>query len=49
VKAKGLGNIEAGGLKKQGGYYVNDAYGKSAHSLDITVNGGLGSLHLELK
>jgi hypothetical protein len=49
VKAKGLGNIEASGLKKQGGYYVNDAYGKSAHSLDITVNGGLGSLHLELK
>lgn len=49
VKINGIGSIEAGGLKKQDGYYVNDAYGKSAHSLNITVNGGLGSLQLDLK
>ncbi len=49
VKVNGLGGVDANGLKKQGSYYVNDAYGKSAHSLNITVNGGLGSLQLDLK
>jgi hypothetical protein len=49
VKVNGLGSIENNGLRKQGGYYVNDAYGKSTQSLDITVNGGLGSLDLKLE
>jgi len=49
VKAAGLGSIESGSLHKQGGYYVNDAYGKSAQSLNINVSAGLGSIKLELE
>jgi hypothetical protein len=49
VKVNGLGGVDNGGLKKKGGYYVNEAYGKTPHSLDITVNGGLGNLQLALE
>jgi hypothetical protein len=49
VKVNGLGSLDNQGLKKQGNYYVNDAYGKTPHSLEITVNGGLGSLELALE
>ena len=49
VKVSGLGSIESGGLRKKGDYYVNDAYGKSAQSLDVTVSAGLGSVKMELE
>ncbi len=49
VKVNGLGSLNSAGFKKQGDYYVNDAYGKTTHSLDLTVSGGLGDLELNLQ
>ncbi len=49
VKVGGLGSIDADGFHKEGGYYVNDAYGKTANNLDIKVSGGLGSINLQLE
>ena len=51
VKAKavgGLGGINAKGLKKVGGSYVNDAYGESDVTLDVDVRGGVGQINLEV-
>lgn len=49
VKVNGLGGLDTNELKKQGGYYINEAYGKTSHSLDITINGGLGNVQLALE
>lgn len=49
VKINGLGGLDHRGFKKVDGYYVNEAYGKTAYSMNITVNGGLGSLELALE
>lgn len=49
VKVNGLGSVDHPDLKKKNGYYVNDAYGNTPYSLNITVNGGLGSVDMILK
>jgi hypothetical protein len=49
VEISGLGSVEGTGFKKQDGYYVNNAYGKGGKSLMIEINGGLGSVNLELE
>jgi hypothetical protein len=49
VKVNGLGGLDNSGFKKQGGYYVNEAYGKTPHSLEITINGGLGNVDLAME
>ena len=51
VKAKaegGIGGINAEGLKKVGGSYVNDAYGESDTNLSIDVKGGVGEITLKV-
>lgn len=51
VKAKaegGLGGINAKGLKKVGGSYVNDAYGESDTNLNVDVKGGVGEINLKV-
>jgi hypothetical protein len=51
VKAKaegGLGKINAKGLKKVGGSYVNDAYGESDTNLSVQVKGGVGEINLKV-
>ena len=51
VKAKaegGLGTINAKGLKKVGGAYVNDAYGESDTNVSVDVKGGVGEINLEV-
>ena len=51
VKAKaagGLGKINAEGLKKVGGSYVNDAYGESDTNLSVDVKGGVGETNLKV-
>jgi hypothetical protein len=49
VKAEGgLGSISAGDFKRDGSYYVNDAYGKSPVTLEVDVEGGVGQIVLEL-
>jgi hypothetical protein len=44
----GLGKVNAGGLKKDGDAYVNDAYGNSEVTLRVEVEAGLGAIDLEL-
>jgi len=44
----GLGAIKANGFTKNGDVYTNDAYGKSAVKLDISVQGGVGEIDLVL-
>ena len=51
VKAKaqgGLGKINAEGLTREGDSYVNDAYGDSAVTLVVDVQGGVGEIRLEV-
>ena len=43
----GLGSLDVRGLKKRGGGYVNDAYGKSPVTLRVKVSGGIGSIEIE--
>ena len=42
----GLGGVDTTGLTKDGDYYVNSAYGKSAVTLNIQVEGGVGGTDL---
>ena len=44
----GLGSIEAHDFKRDGDYYVNDAYGKSPVTLNVEVEGGVGQIVLQL-
>jgi hypothetical protein len=49
VRAEGgLGKINAEGFQREGEAYVNDAYGDSDVSLDVDVQGGVGSINLEV-
>ncbi|HMA54740.1 MAG TPA: toast rack family protein [Acidobacteriota bacterium] len=43
----GLGSVNAHGLTKQGGAYVNDAYGRSPVTIEIDIDAGIGSLDLD--
>jgi hypothetical protein len=42
----GIGGINAQGLRQEGGYYYNDAYGKSPVKLRLDVTGGIGEINL---
>jgi hypothetical protein len=44
----GLGAINVRGLTKDGDAYVNEAYGKSPITVEVTVEGGVGEINLEL-
>jgi hypothetical protein len=49
VKAEGgLGKINAEGFQREGGAYVNDAYGDSDVTLDVDVRGGVGQINLKV-
>ena len=49
VRAEGgLGRIKAGGLRREGEAYVNDAYGDSDVTLEVEVQGGVGEINLEV-
>lgn len=45
----GLGSVDTRGLSKQGGYYVNDAYGRSEVTIEIDIDAGIGSLDLRVE
>lgn len=45
----GLGSIDTHGLKEEDGQYVNAAYGKSPTTIHLSVNGGIGSIRLQLQ
>ena len=42
----GLGSVDARGLTKVSGAYVNEAYGKSPVTIEVNINAGIGSLDL---
>ncbi|HSA94812.1 MAG TPA: toast rack family protein, partial [Acidobacteriota bacterium] len=42
----GLGSVDARGLTKVSGAYVNEAYGKSPVTLEVSIDAGIGSLDL---
>jgi hypothetical protein len=51
VKAKaegGIGTINAKGLKKVDGAYVNGAYGESDTNLSVDIKGGVGDITLKV-
>lgn len=42
----GIGSIDTGELEERNGGYVNKAYGKSAHTIRLDVQGGIGEIEL---
>lgn len=44
----GIGKVSASGLSKDGDAYVNDAFGESAVTLRVDIQGGVGEINLEL-
>jgi len=42
----GIGSIDVQGLRSDGDYYVNSAYGKSPVTMNVTVEGGVGQIRL---
>jgi predicted membrane protein len=49
VQISGIGGVKKTGFTKQNGYYVNEAYGKTKHVMDIDVSAGLGGVELILE
>jgi hypothetical protein len=41
-----LGSIDVRGLHRDGGYYVNDSYGKSPVTINLDVEGAVGEIRL---
>jgi hypothetical protein len=42
----GIGSVNAPGMQRDGSAYVNDAYGKTDSTMEITVQGGVGQIDL---
>jgi hypothetical protein len=45
----GIGSIDTEGLHKEGGRWVNDAWGKSPITIHMNVEGGIGSIRLAVE
>jgi hypothetical protein len=45
----GIGSIDVRGLKHDGDSYTNDAYGKSAATIHLKVEGGIGQINLNVE
>lgn len=45
----GIGSVNAHGLTKQGGAYVNEAYGRSAVIIEVDIDAGIGSVELRVE
>ena len=45
---QGLGNLESLGLSRDGDFLVNDAYGQTDATLDITIESGIGETRVEV-
>jgi hypothetical protein len=44
----GLGSVVATGFERDGDAYVNPAYGSTEHSIDLSIQGGVGQVTLDL-
>jgi len=42
----GIGGINARGLQKKDGRYVNDAYGRAKNTVRLDIQGGIGAINL---
>jgi hypothetical protein len=42
----GIGSVDEGDLHRDGGSYVNDLYGKTPTSIELSVHGGIGQIRL---
>jgi len=42
----GIGSINISGLQREGGYYVNEEYGKSPVTLKVRIKGGIGEINV---
>jgi hypothetical protein len=45
---RGLGSVDASGLRREGDAYVNDAYGESDVTMQVDLVVGVGGVNLEL-
>jgi len=45
----GIGAITHGRPAQEYGQYVNDAYGKTPHTMHVEVNGGIGNIDLSVE
>jgi hypothetical protein len=45
----GIGSIRAPEMKRDGDAYVNDAYGKTPSQIELTIEGGVGQINLDLE
>jgi hypothetical protein len=46
---KGIGDVDASGLYREGNAYVNEAYGESDVTLDINLQAGIGRVQLDVR
>jgi hypothetical protein len=46
---KGIGDVDASGLYRNGNDYVNDAYGESDITLEINLQAGIGRVQLDVR
>jgi len=49
VVTKGLGDVDAGGLTRDGNVWVNQAYGESDVTLTVNVQAGIGQVNLDVR
>lgn len=45
----GIGAVTSGGLTREGDEYVNAVVGKTPATIDVTVEGGIGAINLQLE
>jgi hypothetical protein len=44
----GIGSVHAPDFRRDGDEYVNDALGKSSSTINLKVEGGVGTVNLDL-
>jgi hypothetical protein len=45
----GIGGVNVSGMHKDGDYYVNDAFGKTEHSITVQIESSVGGINLEVR
>ena len=49
VVTKGLGDVDASGLYRDGNVWVNEAYGDSDVTLTVNIQAGIGQVNLDVR
>ncbi|MBN1249734.1 MAG: hypothetical protein JXC32_18875 [Anaerolineae bacterium] len=47
--SRGIGDVDASGLYRQGSAWVNDAFGESDVTLEVRIQAGIGSIELDVR